>query len=230
MTGPAGLRRAHACHQLLRSPWHNHPPSPFPDALRDPESRTLLEVSSSILLGESSSVPRDLHASATHPTLASDCAQTRLVPCGVRRPPLSCRPWAQQKGLAPLRAGHPPKGTHEVGGSTQSWAHSELDSRLPEQISCASVGTARALSPPLSSCRHACCCPEASPPPQAMSQKGFSVDASTRRWQKQGPDLRVSPAHLPLTPVTPQRSGICLDRAMMMKQGSSRLSHLSREL
>lgn len=103
----------------------------------------------------------------------------------------------------------------------QSWAHSKLDGRLPEQSSRPSVGTARALSPPLSSCRHACCCLEASPPPQVPSQEGFSIHTSTRHWQKQGLDLWVSPACLPLTPATPQRSGICSDRGVMMKQGSS---------
>lgn len=60
--------------------------------------------------------------------------------------------------------------------------------------------------------------------------KGFSADTSTRRWHKQGPDLQVSPACLPLTPVTPQCSRVCLDRGVMMKQGSSHLPSLPTEL
>lgn len=130
------------------------------------------------------------------------------------------------EGACPAQGWMPTRGTHGVGGNTVLGTQR---AGWPEQSLRPSVGTARALSPPLSSCRHACCCPEASPPPQVPSQEGFSVHASTRHWQKRGLDLRVSPACLPLTPVTPQHSGICSDGGMMMKQGSSRLPHLSLE-
>lgn len=55
------------------------------------------------------------------------------------------------------------------------------------------------------------------------------TNTSTRCWQKRGPDLRMSPARLPLTPVTPQCSKICLDHGVMMKQGSSPTSLESSE-
>lgn len=53
----------------------------------------------------------------------------------------------------------------------QSWVHSELKRCLPEQSSHPSAGTARALSPPLSSCRRPCCCSEASPRPQHRGKR-----------------------------------------------------------
>lgn len=84
-----------------------------------------------------------------------------LVGSGI--PPFSCHTWAQQKGLTLLRAGPPPRG--------QSWVHSELKRCLPEQSSHPSAGTARALSPPLSSCRRPCCCSEASPRPQHRGKR-----------------------------------------------------------
>lgn len=69
-----------------------------------------------------------------------------LALAGSGMPPFSCHTWAQQKGLTLL--------THPRG---QSWAHTKLNSRLPEQSSHPSVGTAWALFPPFSSCRRACC-------------------------------------------------------------------------
>jgi len=65
---------------------------------------------------------RDLHASTTQPTLASDCAQKHPDPSGIGCPPL-LPPVSSAEGLALLRAGCPLKGTHGVGGTTQSWAH-----------------------------------------------------------------------------------------------------------
>lgn len=58
----------------------------------------------------------------------------------------------------------------------QSWAHTKLNSRLPEQSSHPSAGTAQAPFPPFSSCRRACCCLEASPAPQ---HQGKRVPAQT---------------------------------------------------
>lgn len=85
-----------------------------------------------------------------------------LAPVGSGMPPFSCHTWAQQKGLALLRAG-PARG--------QSWAHTKLNSRLPEQSLHPSVSTARALAPPFCSCRRACCCLEALPAPQHRGKR-----------------------------------------------------------
>lgn len=98
------------------------------------------------------------------------------APAGSRRPPHS----PAARGLS--RRGSPCSrpATHQRGPTgwvgAESWARSKLDGHLPEQSSHPRTGTARALSSPPSSCRHACCCPEASPPPRVPSQEGFSTD------------------------------------------------------
>lgn len=158
-----------------------------------------------------------------HLTLCTDTSQ----PLGSQASPPLLPRMGSAEGAHPAQGWMPTRRTHGVGGSTVLGTQR---AGWPEQSSHPSIGTARALSPPLSSCRHACCCPEASPPPQVPSQEGFSVHTSTRHWRKRGLDLRVSPACLPLTPVTPQRSRIRSDGGVMMKQGSSHFPHLSREL
>lgn len=153
------------------------------------------EVSFSIiLLGETSSVPRDLHASTTRPTLAS-VHRCVLAPAGSR-----VTPSPAARGLS--RRGSPCSGlpAHRRGPTGWVGAHSPGHT-ASWTAACLSKAHVQALA-------QLRLCPLPFPPadmpapaqwhrhlPGAPSQEGFSVDASTRHWQKRGPDLQISPAH-----------------------------------
>lgn len=85
-----------------------------------------------------------------------------LAPVGSACPPSPATRGLSRRGSLCSELA-PPRG--------QSWAHTKLNSRLPEQSSHPSVGTARALAPPFCSCRHACCCLEALPAPQHRGKR-----------------------------------------------------------